>query len=225
MLLWVGVSLIALWHRHSLLHSIILCLPWLFLLGYFTFFNRLNLGLRYILPVYPFWCMISAAPLHVYSHRWRKSCNWILTGCLLWSLIVVFRIYPHYLAYFNELVGGPARGYHFLVDSNLDWGQDLKNLKKYMTDRRINHINLSYFGCADPSYYGINYDYFPSPRFQPWTSHHQEPDNVKFSRGIYAISATNLQGTYLKDRDIYAVFRHREPKDNIGYSILIYSYP
>ena len=127
-------------------------------------------------------------------------------------------IHPHYLAYFNELVGGPGRGYRYMVDSNLDWGQDLKGLKKYMDRNGISKIRLSYFGSDSPSRYGIAYDWLPS--FVLPIPDNQAPDLS--TKGWIAISATNLQGVYLKNRDLFATFRSREPVAVIGYSIFVY---
>jgi len=47
------------------------------------------------------------------------------------------RVSPHYLAFFNELAGGPGSGHRVLVDSNLDWGQDLKGLRNWMSDHGV----------------------------------------------------------------------------------------
>ena len=67
-----------------------------------------------------------------------------------------------YLAYFNELAGGPRNGYRSLVDSNLDWGQDLRNLKRWLREREIEEpINLCYFGMADPRFYQIRHVKMP----------------------------------------------------------------
>jgi hypothetical protein len=127
-------------------------------------------------------------------------------------------IHPHYLAYFNELAGGPDNGYKYLVDSNLDWGQDLKGLKSYMQKHGIARINLSYFGTDSPARYGISYDWLPS-----YGLPNPDPEKHKFvPKGWVAISATSLQGVYLGDSDIYAWFRERKPVAKIGYSIFIY---
>ncbi|MDX9754304.1 MAG: hypothetical protein RBU29_10110, partial [bacterium] len=88
-------------------------------------FNRVNIGVRHILPVYPL--------LHLYlgrvvllEARWVKG----LVGVLgVWYLAASLQIYPHCLSYFNELAGGPERGHLWLDDSNLDWGQDLNLLR------------------------------------------------------------------------------------------------
>jgi hypothetical protein len=64
-------------------------------------------------------------------------------------------VFPRYLGFFNLPSGGPRQGWKYLVDSNLDWGQDLKRLKSYLADRGISNVCLNYFGTAPPSYYGI----------------------------------------------------------------------
>ncbi len=73
----------------------------------------------------------------------------------LWYAAGTLRNHPHHLAYFNEIAGGPANGYRHLVDSNLDWGQDLKRLAAWATRAGSPPLKLSYFGSADPAYYGL----------------------------------------------------------------------
>ncbi len=48
------------------------------------------------------------------------------------SALETVSVYPHFTAFFNQAAGGPAQGANYLVDSSLDWGQDLKKLKTYM---------------------------------------------------------------------------------------------
>lgn len=207
--------------------TLLLLIPFLFPILYFSFFNKLDLGLRYILPAFPFLLMIAGSVFELAVRFSKKALSFVFVILLIWNAWSVVRISPHYLAYFNEIVGGPANGYRFLVDSNLDWGQDLMNLKKFMDEKKIECVNLSYFGTADPLHYGICYRYLPSPAFQPWTIRHLAEGKNPFapSRGIYAISATNLQGLYLPDVNTFRVFRDRVPDAMVGYSILIYSYP
>ena len=131
-------------------------------------------------------------------------------------------IFPHYLAYFNELAGGPKNGYKFLVDSNLDWGQDLKGLKRYMDKHRIKRVWFSYFGTASPDYHGIDYNYLPSYAIF----------NTKRERiptPFVAISATNLQGLHLMpglgiDANYFSALRQKKPLAQIGYTIFIYKF-
>jgi hypothetical protein len=219
-LVWIPFSLVFLWKSADRKRALILSIPWLLLLLYFSFVNKLNLGLRHILPVYPLWFLASAAPLGLLNRKRLVALP--LAFCLFWSVVSLTKIQPNHLAYFNELIGGPGNGYQYLVDSNLDWGQDLAKLKLYMLKRNLQKIQLSYFGTADPSHYGIDYDYLPSPRFQPWTLKHPDGGKFELQRGIYAISATNLQGVYLRDRNTFSIFKNRKPDDFIGNSILIF---
>jgi len=183
----------------------------------FCFFSLSHkaIGLRYILPIYPF--------LFVFASRAAQSflSNKMLTGLSVaaigWYVGASCYIHPHYLAYFNELAGGPDNGYKYLVDSNLDWGQDLKGLKSYMQQHGISRINLSYFGTDSPARYGISYDWLPS-----YILYNPDPEKKKITLGWFAISATNLQGVYMSNKDLYAWFRERKPVAKIGYSIFIY---
>ena len=62
----------------------------------------------------------------------------VAVGLLLLSFAIdSVRIGPHYLAYFNAVAGGPASGYRHLVDSSLDWGQDLPGLKQWIDRVRL----------------------------------------------------------------------------------------
>jgi 4-amino-4-deoxy-L-arabinose transferase-like glycosyltransferase len=195
-------------------------LPPLFFLFYFSFLNRLDLGLRYVLPIYPFFLVAAGAVVTKLINVPRGKI--LLVILILWSVVATGRIYPHHLAYFNELAGGSVNGYKHLVDSNLDWGQDLVKLKSFLKRYGIVSIRLSYYGMSDPAYYGINYQYLPSPKFQPWTQRHRNEENFKLEKGLYAISATNIAGIFLQNRDTYEYFRRLEPIDSVGYSILIY---
>lgn len=118
--------------------------------------SNLQLGLRYVLPAYPLIFVISALGIS-YLLKLGHMFKAVGVALLLWMAALHFFIWPDYLSYFNETIGGPERGYLYLRDSNIDWGQDLPALKKYMDENGIDEIKLAYFGTADPSYYGIKY--------------------------------------------------------------------
>jgi hypothetical protein len=128
-------------------------------------------------------------------------------------------IYPHCLAAFNLAVGGPAHGDEYLVDSNIDWGQDLKGLKRWMDRNRVTTINLSYFGTADPSYYGIQCTYLPGGPF--YVEQQVSPPQLP---GYVAVSLTNLRGVYFNEemRRRYEQLLERKPAARIGHSINVY---
>lgn len=183
--------------------------------------SRQALGLRHIFIIYPL--------LHVYLSRIvtvrfpGAGCRALFrTGiaCLCaWYLYGTVRIWPHYLAYFNECIGGPANGYKYLVDSNLDWGQDLKGVKRYMTEHRIDRILFEQLGfSALAHYYGINYESL-SERLA------RAPDPADPGiTGIVMVSATARADMWDPDRKLYTWISRYTPVDTIGYSILVYSF-
>ncbi len=178
-----------------------------------TLFSFLSIGYRHILPVLPFLFVIVSRVVTWGSRRWMRIALIVLC---LWYAVGTIGIHPHYLAYFNESVGGPDNGYRYLVDSNLDWGQDLKNLKAYLDENGIEEIYLAYFGSAPPSYYDIQALSLPEDR----------PDDLETrSPSVYAISATLLQGGYLGDTEAFSWLRAYEPFAKVGYSIFLYRLP
>jgi hypothetical protein len=184
----------------------------------FCLTSRVNLGLRYVLPVFPFLFVIAGRMARLGA----RSRPWAVLVALLaaWYAASTLRVHPYHLAYFNEAAGGPAGGYRHLVDSSLDWGQDLKGLKSYIDRHGIRRVKLSYFGTADPRYYGIPCDYLPG-------SMRPAPDRLVLfvSPGdVVVVSATNLQGVYLPRAvlPLMEELRARRPLATIGYSLFVY---
>ncbi|HEY6357390.1 MAG TPA: hypothetical protein VIX35_04050, partial [Vicinamibacterales bacterium] len=149
----------------------------------------------------------------------RKGLGRILVGLTVaWGAASSFWVFPHYLAYFNESIGGPSHGYRYLVDSNLDWGQELKDLKRFMDEHHIAKVYLSYFGTDTPDRYGIVYAALPSydlPREAL-----QAPSPLPAGSWV-AISATMLQGVYI-DAPVFREFRARTATAVLGYSMFVY---
>ncbi len=144
----------------------------------------INIGQRHLLPLYPLIYAFAGA-----AAAWaaRPLARWLLGAALVWLVAANLWIHPYYLAYFNELVGGPARGHLYLVDSNLDWGQDLLRLADYARAHPQERIKLAYFGSAVPT------RYLPCaalPSFRPF-----EPQ-AELTAGTYVVSATQLLGVY-----------------------------
>jgi len=202
--------------------------------------SSLNIGYRHLLPVLPllfvYASKLATGDFQLTSHnshsgiRFPESVVRNLLGVIPivlvgWQALSALRIYPHYLAYFNDIVGGPENGYKHLVDSNLDWGQDLPALRDYLDREGVDEIYLSWFGPAPPERYGIRY--WPLPGFPLYQG---SAETFAFNPyqpapGLYAISATNLQGVMFKDHDTFAWFREQEPLAQPGYSIFVYRVP
>jgi hypothetical protein len=162
--------------------------------GVFSLASHLNIGHRHILPLYPVLFILVgglAAPGLLAGARRTALVALLLAGLLLAHAGVA----PHYLAYFNTLAGGPANGHRLLVDSSLDWGQDLPGLARWLREHNAGEaaqpVFLSYFGSGEPKYYGIkavalpyvNGFKLPHPWYEP-------------GAGLYCISATMLSQVY-----------------------------
>jgi len=128
-------------------------------------------------------------------------------------------IYPHPLTYFNELAGGPDGGYRWLVDSNLDWGQNLWGLRDWMRAEGVERVYYAHYSPARPQVYDVSADWLPpDPRAVPFAPLDPAP-------GVYAIGATVLQGAYTPDVNTFAWFRGREPLARLGHALFIYAVP
>ena len=182
----------------------------------FVFFciSGYAVGIRYLLPVYPF-MFVAVGSLMSYGDKFKLP----IAAASLWYLFSSLNVAPHYLAYFNEVAGGPANGIKYLADSNLDWGQDLKGLKHFMDQNAIDKVSLSYFGADTPSRYGINYDWLPSHYL--YNNEPLKPPVIDRNQ-LIAVSVTNLQGVYLDNREQFKWLLRYEPVARIGYSIHVY---
>jgi len=181
--------------------------------------QRLNIGVRHILPVYPLALLLCAVALAWLLRRDQRRAALGVAGLIAMTGIEFAQAYPDPLTFFNSFVGGPANGDHYLVDSNLDWGQDLKGLKVWMDENRVPFINLCYFGTADPAYYGIACALLPGGMLMNIAQPPQLP-------GYVAISVTNLRGVYFspKLRQFYAALLTQAPVAQIGRTIMIYRF-
>jgi len=123
---------------------------------------------------------------------------------------------PDYIAYFNFASGGTSFGHHYLLDSNLDWGQGLLELREYLAEKKIPKVSLAYAGRIRPELYGIAYETFPggSPS-QPIVA---ISANLLWGRG-YFVNGTSF---WPKDSNTYAEFRSREPMAVLGGSIYLF---
>lgn len=153
--------------------------------GFAALGSHVNIGHRHILPLYPVVCVLAGAPARWWSHR---PARWLIGASVAWLVAANLWIHPHYLSYFNELIGGPANGHKYLADSNIDWGQDLKRLAEYAQERPQEPIQLAYFGSADPAAYGVNCAALPS--------YWQFGRPAELTPGTYVVSLTQLLGVY-----------------------------
>ncbi|MBN2406463.1 MAG: glycosyltransferase family 39 protein [Elusimicrobia bacterium] len=192
------------------------------LIGFFALFwfsavtSRINIGHRHILPVYPVMFVLSGRLYGRYFSAGKLPAFIIL---LLAYVFTTQMYFPHYIPYFNCLVR-PENGYRYFADSNIDWGQDLPLLKKYLEENGNPALILSYFGTASREFYGIKHQELLNSTMNNERSDYINP--VDTEKEYFAVSVTNLKGVYYRQKDIFAWLEKREPLKKIGYSIYIY---
>ncbi len=181
-----------------------------------------QIGIRYILPTFPVLFIFAGQAARYLVFPKITSIFNVWVWRTVWALVIVaplsLRFHPHHLAYFNLAAGGPANGGWHLVDSNIDWGQDLHALRDYLKENKISDIGLAYYGTVLPSSIGINA--------------HDPPFRIP-KPGWYAISVSfvngrphvfgNHEGASVRvgvGELIY--FRMFTPVTSIGYSINVY---
>ena len=215
---------------------------------YTSITSNLNIGVRHVLPVFPIIYILVSGQINKWLNSYSgpflekiklnskkefqniKTITWIqvITYSKYTIIIILFawyafgtiKIYPHFLTYFNELVGGPSQGYKYVTDSNVDWGQDLKRLAEFVDENNIDKIYIDYFGGDD-----LNYRF--GEKYQPWWGD-KNPKELP-SNSWLAVSATLLQGgkgvpdpEYNEKTGYYNWLNQYEPVTVIGNSIFVY---
>ena len=190
--------------------------------GAVAVFSKLNMGVRHLMPLYPF-CMViagaSAAALAVRSMVARVA----VAALLVFDVASSLHSFPDYLSYSNEIAGGPARTYRLVGDSNDDWGQGLKWTKTYLDKHPTSECWISHMNpIVDPGYYGI-----PCKALPPGFGHvlgmpsALVPPEIS---GTVFIGTTDVVGYFWGPDSLnpYEGFRLRVPDETIGNVVLVY---
>lgn len=198
---------VIIWFRRpgkDLTRFLFFAIPPLLLFLNFSLVPHRQLGLRYLLPLWPF--MILVLGLLV-DGLWTRPVpvRWGAGVFLIWYAVSSLSVYPNYLTYFNLLAGGSRDGWKWLADSNHDWGQDLPALARWQKRHDYPPLHLIYYGTASPEAYGVrtvDWDAQPPPRY-------------------LAISTTSL---YFCGNNpaVRAIIEGREPITRLGNTIHIY---
>ncbi len=186
-------------------------------------FSDLNLGVRHILPIYPFIILLAAAAGWNLAVRSRAGAATV-AALVLFAAVSSLHAFPSYLAYSNEAFGGPSNTYRMVTDANADWGQGLKWVKAYLDDHHVSSCWFDYnVPFVDPGYYKIgckpllsamgHYGLGPAVTIPPSIS------------GTILVSATEVEG-HNWGPDVlnpYQVFKERRPDALIGNVVLVYN--
>jgi hypothetical protein len=188
--------------------------------------SNLNLGIRHLLPIYPYLYVAAGLAAAHAVRRWGRNAVLGLAALGLALAAETLPAFPNFIPFFNVAAARTSRDkLKLLSDSNLDWGQDLKLLVRWQQANPSIPLYLAYFGRADPRYYGLRFTNVPFGGFAGYRV--SEGPNPKIlppagtmpdGPGVLAISATHLQGTYdiASVEDPYAAMRKQEPIDVLG---------
>jgi hypothetical protein len=185
-------------------------------LGYLVFVSSqtgFSHHLRYVFPALPFF-FVGASRLWGSAWWEVRWVRWLVGVLLLGSAVSGLRVYPHSLSYFNELAGGPLGGPRHLLDSNIDWGQDLYYLESWVREHpEARPLYVAYFGSYAPGDLGMELRSIEELKSGPHP-------------GWYAVSVNYLYGYGVggsrQRSSAYEYFQGLTPVAYAGYSIYIY---
>ncbi|MBI2984471.1 MAG: glycosyltransferase family 39 protein [Candidatus Kerfeldbacteria bacterium] len=173
--------------------------------------SHINIGLRHIFPVYPFlWLWLGSLAAQPWP-RWPGLRHWVIGLGLSLSVMTAFRAGSNTIGYFNALVGGTAGGHRVLLDSNLDWNQDLWRLRSFLNRQRFPEVHIVLFGSV------------PLEKIFPGAKPVLTDDDVGRGRrpsGVVTISAGQLYNV----NGPFKWLRSKSPQWRIGSSILVYDF-
>jgi len=180
----------------------------------FMMLSNLNIGIRHVILLWPFGFLFFSRAAKLLKGRAPAA----IAALAIFENLLIF---PDYISHFNFTLGGPKQGIKYLGDSNLDWGQGLKQLAQWWEKEGKPPLTLSYFGSGSPEYYGIRYQgclmATPVERGGEMIS----AENT--GKEYFALSATNLQGIYLGHYSRpFGYFLSIKPVKICGSSIYIY---
>lgn len=186
-----------------------------------TLSNRINLGVRYVLPVYPFlYVLVALAVADAASGAPRRravAVALVAAALTAWHAGASAAAHPSYVGYFNEIVGNGRDADRYLIDSNLDWGQDLRRLGIWAAEHDVDRLNLIYFGGGEPSH-DVGDRAVPLPRL-PLPP---RPGYYAVSRHIYRLSGYSRGRPGMIDLEAY--FAGATHVATIGSSIYVFRY-
>jgi hypothetical protein len=210
-----------------------LLLPAVVVLAFVSAQTGFNHHSRYVLPIFPFFFVWMSKVARAFARKERIAAL-LTAAATAWAVSSSLWVYPHSLSYFNELVGGPANGSAYLLDSNIDWGQDLFYLRDWLKEHpKAGPLHLAYFGYFDPRVAGIEFTL--PPKGETGSDEAVEPrlGDLGPHPGWYAVSVAMMRGCEFSVPDgrggfpwlplnTFAYFQRFRPVAHTGWSILIY---
>jgi hypothetical protein len=220
----IGATVFGRGYSASWRDEMVVLAPFIVILVFVSSQTGFSVHSRYVLPALPYLFVWTSKIARVFETRpftrRRLAMAAMVIIALTWSVGSSLAVHPHSLSYFNELVGGPKGGPKHLLDSNIDWGQDLLHLKDWLDGHpEVKLDGLAYFGFYPATLAGIPETPNPAPGPECERHNSTQPEDQFGPRpGWYALSVN-----YLYDRSRqYRHFLRFEPAAMAGYSIYIY---
>jgi len=174
-----------------------------------------SIGVRHVLPAFPF-LFLAAGAAAVWVGRRRLPDKVVFAALCAWLALGTLRAYPHFIPYFNAFAGGPAHGIEYLDDSNIEWGQDFDNLKRYIDAHELERVRLSAFKAFRPERYGISYE-FMGLQDVVWPQ-----EGITYFTGASYLQRNSLFNEHPGVR--FEWLKRYRPVDHIGWSIYVYRF-
>jgi hypothetical protein len=195
-------------------------LPAIFYLGV-AMASPLNIGVRHVLPVFPFVFVLIGG-----GTAWLISRNrvwvWPVGALLLLHIAASVRMFPNYMPYANVFWGGPAQTHLYFSDSAVEWGQDLKFVKSWTDQHKVNQCWIAHFPAPFllPSDYGVPCKLLPTLD----TMYEEDIELPPVLHGPLLISVADLNGFEFgtKVRNPYQSLFERKPDEIIANGVAIY---
>ncbi|MGC2194684.1 MAG: glycosyltransferase family 39 protein [Terriglobales bacterium] len=179
--------------------------------------SGLNIGLRHVLPMLAFFCVLIAGAVAL---LWKRGVAWriVVVTLMLAHAVSSLHAYPNYLAYSNEAWGGPLNTYRYLTDSNVDWGNGLYQTRDYLRTNHLTDCWLAYDGVASLVYYGI-----PCRPLSASIGEYTEVPPLA-ATGTFVLSALTVSGIEWEPGELnpYHAFQKTKPVANIAGAMLVY---
>jgi hypothetical protein len=202
--------------RYVLLYAL---LPGVLYLG-LTMTSHLNIGVRHLLPMFPFVAVTGAALVAALVEAGTRRSRVLGVSCALVllapSLAIAISTFPNYLTYFNPLAGGSERGWQKLSDSNVETGQEVKPLARYLQARGENRVTGIMVGGEFLKFYGVELEDFPG-----WYDDDDpsDPETKYVAIGAWYFSEIDLSD---EQKEIIDRYRHQQPEAMVGNSIFVF---
>ena len=184
--------------------------------------SKLDIGVRHVLPIYPFAALLAGATASVLA-RGSRVARYPVAALMLFQVVSSVHAFPNYIPYSNEMFGGTNRTYKVISDSNVDWNQELVQVNAYLQANHVRECWLAYSQASQaPVGYGVPCKLLPSG-LGLWAG---QPQGVLPPRisGLVLVGASEAAGGTWGDGDInpYRQFQEGRPKAVVAGSMLVY---